>query len=456
MIGKIYFSFNVVIYFLNFGAIILLLYIVSSDLTIFSIFHQITINWNLSTISSILITNDTFCPNQTEILFSYTFPGILEGCQCEKKLLPGECTDEEIKKECRNIKGIYKSSFSQINNMTYCALRDKQLLYINLYKNRLYESKENCKDKKFCGVADSIGNVLCVNINENCPYIYVKDNKELERVLNKGNIFYVEFKLSHDKVCLNNEQYVFGITPAYPLLNNAKQSNCSSLKFSDVSTDNRYHYIFSSYTNEVISYHYSQRLQSLPFFPQSFLNSKINVYGRMFIGWKLKCSSFFDSLSRIDSLSYRISIYSPLYLIFSMFLLLYNLLFLMIMKETFIENPISELLLMILHSLSFIVIIIMLFIDDLHIDNVLAIIEKSIDMNCSDYHTMIVFVNLFHMTQYLQKKYREITILFLLMEFVSLIKFGVLYYKLNKYYYVSRIAQNTPIEVPNVIKELVN
>ena len=128
----------------------------------------------------------------------------------------------------------------------------------------------------------------------------------------------------------------------------------------------------------------------------------------------------------------------------------------MIMKETFIENPISELLLMILHSLSFIVIIIMLFIDDLHIDNVLAIIEKSIDMNCSDYHTMIVFVNLFHMTQYLQKKYREITILFLLMEFVSLIKFGVLYYKLNKYYYVSRIAQNTPIEVPNVIKELVN
>lgn len=455
MIGKIYFSFNVVIYFLNFGAIILLLYIVSCDLTIFSIFHQITINWNLSMISSIVITDESFCPNHTEILFSYTFPGIVEGCQCENKLIPGECTDEEIKKGCRDIKGIYKSSFSQINNMTYCSFREKKYSYIDIYENRLHESKEKCKGK-FCGVADSIGNILCVNINENCPHIHVNDNKELERILNQDNNFYVEFKLSHDKVCLNNDEYVFGISPIYPLLYNVKHSNCSSLLFSNISTDNRFHYIFTSFTNEVISSHYLKRLQSLPFFPQSFLNSKINVYGRTFIGWKLKCRPLFGDLPRINFLSYRISIYSPLYLIFSMFLLLYNLLFLMIMKETFIENPISELLLMILHSLSFIVIIIMLLIDDLNIDNVLSVIKQSIDMNCSDYHTMIVFVNLLHTTQYLQRKYREITILFFLMELVSIFKFGVLYYKLNKYYYVSRIAQNTPIEVPNVIKELVN
>ena len=453
MLGKIYFGFNVIIYFLNFGAIIFLLYIVSCDLTIFSVFNQIFQNWELGTINEIIVLNESQCPSHTQSLFKYVFPGIVEGCDCVNtgnKLMAGECTNAELLDGCKPVKGIYKGEFNTINNVSYCVDRNSNSNYYSFYQsNKLHLNKTDCVNETYCGIIDSIGNVLCVNQEEKCPTIKIvlDNNNKIESLFNDINPNYIEFKLSQDRICINNDQFIFGSKENYPLINNNHKTKCESLFFSNEPYDDRFNFINTTKANEVLSYHYSHRLHSLPYFPDSFFDSDVHIYGRNFIGWKLECKPLFPSLFLIQPLYKNISLYSPLYLILSMILLLYCLIFLMIMKEMFIENPFTEIILMIGHSLSFSACSIMLILDYIDIIKVTSFLQKAINLNCSDKQTIITIANLLNVSLYLQKKYSFVTLLFVIMSIISFLKFGILYYKLHKPFFISFITRHTSLEL---------
>ena len=51
--------------------------------------------------------------------------------------------------------------------------------YYELFNDgSIIEKNGNCpEEKKYCGIIDSVDNILCININEDCPISYIKFSK---------------------------------------------------------------------------------------------------------------------------------------------------------------------------------------------------------------------------------------------------------------------------------------
>lgn len=478
MTDKIHFILNVIIYFMNFTAIICLMYVVGSDKLYFDLSQQLFDNWDLGPIIQIQIQQSLPCEKGMESILLNAFPGIEEGCNCngitsipgdtslENKITSGLCSLMAVNEGCKVIRGIYKKNETQIYNRTICVKRNSEMNYKNIYFNDMINSCDDINiggNKKSCGEIDSLGNILCVLNNESCPFLYNDTSEYIDN--REENEEYYQSKIMSE------------IMQSYKSLKNYDHNiksksnqgylciyNCQSKKekFSLLSqvTKLLYYNVFSdksinktrnkgmfttnkmanaSFNNSVIDF---EELSNIPF---PFFDDPIILYNRNYIGWKLKCKNYLLDMYMIPVLSMNVMQFSTMYLISSLFILFYCLLFIIVCKEVAEQNLFSEAFLIFIHLTLIIFVFEMIVKDYIILLKCIKLLEIVINKGCTDIETIIILVGLYNTSSGLEKLYFEAMTLFGFMIPLSLFKFGLLAYKWYKEYLISLVLLRMPI-----------
>ena len=175
MLDKLHFLLNVLIYFLNFGGVICVLFIAVVKYDYFELMESILINWNQNKFNSVRIINNDMNCRQSEEEFNFTIkdddditniseyyyykrkvvPYVSQWCQCGLELISGHCTQDELINKCvikQNISEILVSPLFEIQKKI-CIEKDYSLTYIDIYNGVLGDKNST----KFC--IDSVDNV---------------------------------------------------------------------------------------------------------------------------------------------------------------------------------------------------------------------------------------------------------------------------------------------------------
>lgn len=159
MLDKLHFLLNVLIYFLNFGGVICVLFIAVVKYDYFELMESILINWNQNKFNSVRIINNDMNCLQSEEEFNFTIkdddditniseyyyykrkvvPYVSQWCQCELELISGQCTQDELINKCvikQNISEILVSPLFEIQKKI-CIEKDYSLTYIDIYNGVL-------------------------------------------------------------------------------------------------------------------------------------------------------------------------------------------------------------------------------------------------------------------------------------------------------------------------------
>ena len=159
MLDKLHFLLNVLIYFLNFGGVICVLFIAVVKYDYFELMESILINWNQNKFNSVRIINNDMNCLQSEEEFNFTIkdddditniseyyyykrkvvPYVSQWCQCELEFISGQCTQDELIKKCvikQNISEILVSPLFEIQKKI-CIEKDYSLTYIDIYNGMI-------------------------------------------------------------------------------------------------------------------------------------------------------------------------------------------------------------------------------------------------------------------------------------------------------------------------------
>ncbi|CAK85196.1 unnamed protein product (macronuclear) [Paramecium tetraurelia] len=133
-------------------------------------------NWQLGALTDIQIFD--FCPEDFELLSSYSIPGTQDGCICmdDRELSTTDCTDWQLLQGCYNIEikdPIDLFKWAQPANNSFYAVeicgKRSALPFYDLLKNKI-TTAEDCKANgyKVCQT-ESTTNFYCVLQDEACP-----------------------------------------------------------------------------------------------------------------------------------------------------------------------------------------------------------------------------------------------------------------------------------------------
>lgn len=159
MLDKLHFLLNVLIYFLNFGGVICVLFIAVVKYDYFELMESILINWNQNKFNSVRIINNDMNCRQSEEEFNFTIkdddditniseyyyykrkvvPYVSQWCQCGLELISGQCTQDELINKCvikENISEILVSPLFEIQKKI-CIEKDYSLTYIDIYNGMI-------------------------------------------------------------------------------------------------------------------------------------------------------------------------------------------------------------------------------------------------------------------------------------------------------------------------------
>ena len=179
-------------------------------LFLFIIFFNINSSYSSSFITELsnnfngipIYTISSSCENPLTLNF---WGGISNGCDCrdknstqeikikhENQLFIGECSNNEIKLGCKNIKSISKKDINSFNNISFCI--DKGIKNYKTFLENSIPKNKSCKEGyKSCGYLDSLEQKLCILENEKCPINDIVINFQ-ESLTN-----YTTIKLKNDK-----------------------------------------------------------------------------------------------------------------------------------------------------------------------------------------------------------------------------------------------------------------
>ena len=343
---------NVMIYFLNFMAVIFLMFAVTLNFNYIEMFSTITDNWRLSPIVDLIVTSNKICPDEYAYMINYNWPGTKDGCDClnkfnltgntdkENKIKQGQCTLTLKEQGCMTIMNTGTVNVNKWNNYTICIKRSG-VDYLGLYKN-IY--KGNCPvNFTNCGEIDSLSNLLCVPNNEGCPYDTrlfktklfnnIKEDSFPMRVL-------IELIVSQGEVCIKNDEMNILTETVYELFNNKKTIKCiTHLEYETLvfKYDNRYQKLDSVKTRdyflqETLIKLYGDLINNTGF-SRNYFQFDTSLYTRNFIGWNKNCSFLINNIFSIKDILSQIEKNSNFYLMFSLVILIYCMLFIMILKE---------------------------------------------------------------------------------------------------------------------------
>ena len=109
----------------------------------------------------------------SEMMIGYDYPGNYQGCLCKSKdnketTIFGSCTDVQ----CLSFDETKVTPMTNWKTKLICyrrsSLKLKDAVLINLDNN-------DCGNKfKLCGIADTLGNALCINNSFSCPISNIK------------------------------------------------------------------------------------------------------------------------------------------------------------------------------------------------------------------------------------------------------------------------------------------
>ena len=214
---------------------------------------------NKSPLFSLSLSENLTC-SQNEIPISiFTYPGIIEGCDCsgiknrklssnmKNKISRTKCGVEASRVGCKRILKINETNFYKWNGKTFCTGNYKEMKYVNLVKMTVKNGEKCNEGMKKCGIIDTIGQVLCLPIEEECPINHVvinnqilmdvdigkkdlvnSNNNNINNNFNNSNInFYESSNLNFGNETLNNNNnsIINSVNNTFSNLNNNSNDN---------------------------------------------------------------------------------------------------------------------------------------------------------------------------------------------------------------------------------------
>lgn len=483
MIENFQLFLNVVVYFLNFSGIICMMFVITSNFSYFTMVNQIFYNWSLGPIEDIKIfekiksEKEYMCPDNYEYLFKFQFPGTKSGCNClnifnmtgytefENKLLPGSCSLMLVKFGCQTVADLPSKTLHSIEDKFYCIHR-KEFNYLQNYRENIFDI--SCPTgRKSCGIIDSVGNLLCIELEKECAingneknidslnYININRNNftkisysflDTPQLIQDISKKFIQFSLSQGLTCINNDEINLNQEDIHELFNSRKTMKCATQLFENnlkFKYDTRYKPLAMLNTDSVF---YKEdfiktNLETLPKFPKSYFTSPIIISGRNYIGWHKKCKDFIFQFQSMHKLSQKIENYSIFYLIYSLVMLIYCMLFIMIFKELIYEQYTLKICIILIHVLMILVLFSLVLADYLEITKYLDLCFLIIKKRCSDEETNRLILFVLDVFRDIARLYMITIILDIIMILLSIIKIMLTLYKLYKRSILERLIQ---------------
>ena len=125
---------------------------------------KIATNLSLKPIKSIeVIEASKGCPKGTVSLINDSWNGIVEGCYCETTFTVGPCSASDLENKCSTVLPQTRREIHNWNKWKFCLIPWAQN-YFDL------NVKTTCDEKESdCGIIDSLGQHLCVDVSTECP-----------------------------------------------------------------------------------------------------------------------------------------------------------------------------------------------------------------------------------------------------------------------------------------------
>lgn len=209
MLDKLHFLLNVLIYFLNFGGVICVLFIAVVKYDYFELMESILMNWNQHKFNTIRIINNDMNCFQTEEEFNFTInddeditnisdyyyykrkvvPFVSQWCQCDNEYISGNCTQDELLNKCVNKESISELLISPLFELhnKFCIEKDYSLTYNEIY-NGMRDSNNSTQIK-----IDSVDNLATSIGSHQVVFIPINQTEEKEYVIEPISRFGVQY-----------------------------------------------------------------------------------------------------------------------------------------------------------------------------------------------------------------------------------------------------------------------
>ena len=275
-----------------------------------SFIKELSNNFNGIPIYSISIS----CENPLTLGY---WGGISNGCDCrninstekikithENQLFIGDCSNNEKKLGCKNIKSISKKNIISYRTIQFC-INKKNINYKTFLENSVSKN-ETCKNGyKLCGYLDSLEQKLCILEKEDCPINDIIINSSTESLTNYSTIQLTENKYIHfasgiiEKQIITSIKLSENVAPCiypgefswkyhYPLELSSGYCNTTILSSKNDLTFIKVDNIKKSNLYE--ENNISLLLNTLPNYPFNKINDdKIDLFKRTYLGFDKKC-----------------------------------------------------------------------------------------------------------------------------------------------------------------------
>ncbi|CAI2365846.1 unnamed protein product [Moneuplotes crassus] len=275
-------------------------------------------NWNSHYVVDIQSIQDKYsCPKDYKPMVKRAWPGTVEGCNCTATnfttptIMRGECTEKQVKADCKDIQPILKMALQKFHNRLICIKREP----IDFLETVRPNSKGRCPglNQRLCGDPDSdFSYHICVKGNQKCPItdiivtddsstindgkytqVELDDNKVLLFSKSADFLPVVQFKLTEGSPCITENEY--DITKnryVYKLIDKSTNEGCITPLNDETLYDKRFRFIdgISEYDlfkdNGILDAMKSNENYKGQEYSRDYT---FNLYQKSYIRWKLSC-----------------------------------------------------------------------------------------------------------------------------------------------------------------------
>jgi hypothetical protein len=316
---------------------------------------DITTSWEKHPIFEIF-TNSQGCKDSSSPLLTDEWVGTVEGCDCrniwdddipwdyQNRLNRVRCDYNMTYAGCRNIPqndpvplNIWRSTF-------ICA-KTRRESYLDLHRTSARSNKYCPNGLKQCGKLDTLGNLLCIPLEDTCPInkiIIQPESKEPPsdfkykdlNLSDRTKLYYtneaieekilVDIKISEGDVCVDASQHNTKFPGKSYILDRDYNNLGCNIKIKNSEYDNRY-VMIDTYPKQQVYFDNGLKylISRLPEYPLSNLDADLSIYLRPYIGWKIYSSSSSDEdLGIVKTLSQTVSHISTLKMINMIFFII--------------------------------------------------------------------------------------------------------------------------------------
>ena len=115
----------------------------------------------------------------------------------KNKISRTKCGVEASRVGCKRILKINETNFYKWNGKTFCTGNYKEMKYVNLVKMTVKNGEKCIDGMKKCGIIDTIGQELCLPIEEECPINHVVINNQALMDVDIGKKYLISFNDSN-------------------------------------------------------------------------------------------------------------------------------------------------------------------------------------------------------------------------------------------------------------------